>query len=73
MLVFPDKVSAQILADANPNAYGLVRQQVLDIFRPFHNADLSAVQIVFQPYVHSLGIVAYSVEIKVEDRGVVVM
>ena len=46
---------------------GLFRQQRPDIFRPFYETEVPAVEIVVHSYVHSFAQFLYTVEIKMID------
>ena len=49
------------------DAESLLREQVFDVFRPFHQTEAAAVEIVVKSDVYGLGVFRYAVEVKVID------
>ena len=70
-LVFPGKQAGAIGTNLNAHAEGVGREEAFDVLRPFHEAEMSGVEIVVEADVEGFGRVLNAIEIKVVDRRAV--
>lgn len=66
-LFFPPDGAGEIRVDLDMHFECLIGKEFLDVLRPFHQAQVSAVQVVVETDVDSLGDFVDAVEIKVID------
>ena len=66
-LVFPGDCPGLILGYSDPDTEGFVGEKALDVLRPFHQAEASAVDVVIKADVKGFGVLGDAVEIEVED------
>lgn len=66
--VFPTYGPGQVRVDGYADSQGLFGKKLLDVLGPFHDAEISAVQIFIQAYADSFRRVFYPIEIEVVHR-----
>lgn len=66
-LIGPGECPGLVRVYGYVDAESLLRQQIFDVLRPFHQTEAAAVEIVVKSYVYGLGVLGDAVEVKVVD------
>ena len=66
-LIGPGECPGLVRVYGYVDAESLLRQQIFDVLRPFHQTEAAAVEVVVKSDVYGLGVLGDAVEVKVID------